>query len=160
MSGNNLLDPLDLKILDVLQEDARMDIAQIARRLHRSASTITDRIHRLTEAGFIDRFVAVLDRNLVGRPILMITLVMLDKHTAKTLKAFHDRMLELPEVQVCLHLSGKFDFLVQTTLREPEEYKVFLDSKLCNLPMVKKIQSSLVLKECKMGTALPLDHGA
>jgi len=61
-----------------------------------------------------------------------------------------------PEVQVCLHLSDEFDFMLQIILKDPFEYAEFLYHKLSCLPMVDKIQSSLALKECKMGTGIPI----
>jgi len=155
---NNLvsLDQTDLKILGLLQENGRMDVKQIADRVFKSPPTAHDRIKRLQDMGYIQRYIAVLDRRLIGRPTLMVTLVKLNRHSAETLRTFASEMSLLPEVQACLHLSGEFDFLLQVTLRDPQEYEEFLDTRLCALPMVEKVQSSLVLKECKMQAALPL----
>jgi Lrp/AsnC family leucine-responsive transcriptional regulator len=61
-----------------------------------------------------------------------------------------------PEVQVCLHLSGEYDYILQVSLRDAGEYEEFLEKKLCILPMVDKVHSSLVLKEYKMEPALVL----
>lgn len=133
-----------------------MDVKQIAIRVFKSEPTAHDRIRKLQELGYIQRYIAVLDRRLVGRPTLMVTLVKLNRHSAETLRTFAMEMGLLPEVQACLHLSGEFDFLLQVTLRDPQEYEGFLDTRLCSLPMVEKVQSSLVLKECKMQAALPL----
>lgn len=155
---NNLvsLDQTDLKILGLLQENARLDVKQIAGLVFKSPPAVHDRIRKLQDRGYIQRYIAVLDRRLVGRPTLMITLVKLNQHAAQTLRDFPAYMYSLPEVQVCLHLSGEFDFLLQVTLKDPQEYEEFLDQKLCALPMVEKVQSSLVLKECKAQAALPL----
>jgi len=150
------LDPTDIKILNLLQEDARMDVVHIAGRVYKSPSATHERIRKLKEKRVIKSCIAVLDRTLVGRPTLMITLVKLNCHAAQVLRDFPAFMYTYPEVQVCLHLSGEFDFLLQVNLRDAEEYETFLDQKLCNLPMVDKVQSSLVLKECKMMVAIPL----
>lgn len=142
--------------MGILQENARMDVSRIAVQVYKSPSSTAERIKRLVERGYIRRFIAVLDRRLVGRPILMITLVKLNQHAAQTLNEFSSQMYQNPEVQICLHLSGEYDFMLQVSLKDPSEYQEFLDTKLCNLAMVEKIQSSLVLKECKMEAALPL----
>jgi Lrp/AsnC family leucine-responsive transcriptional regulator len=151
-----ILDQTDLKILDILQREARLDVKQIAARVHKSPAAAQERIRKLQEKGYIQRYIAVLDRKLMGRPTLMITLVKLNRHAAQTLRDFPNYMYSLPEVQVCLHLSGEFDFLLQVTLKDPQEYEAFLTRQLCALPMVEKVQSSLVLKECKSQAALPL----
>lgn len=153
---NGQLDPTDVKILDLLQQDARMNVARISARVHKSETATNERIRKLQEKGFIQRYIAVLDRKLLGRPTLMITLVKLNQHAAQTLRDFAAIMNSQPEVQVCLHLSGEFDFLLQVSLRSPQEYEAFLDQRLCALSVVEKVHSSLVLKECKMEAALPL----
>src|SRR5580698_7788066 len=146
MNIRNALDPTDLRILGLLQENGRMDIVHIASRVFKSPSTTYERIRRLQEAGYISRYAAILDRRLIGRPTLIITLVKLKGHSACQLRDFSAAMLQHPEVQVCLHLSGEFDFLLQVTLRDPQEYEEFLEQKLCILPMVDKLHSSVVLK--------------
>ena len=156
MTTNQQLDPTDLRILNVLQKDGRMEIIHVASKVFKSPSTTLERIRKLQEAGFIEKFVAILNRRMVGRPTLMVTLVKLKGHSADQLHDFPAAVAQYPEVQVCLHLSGEFDFLLQITLRDPQEYEEFLAQKLCTLPMIDKLHSSVVLKECKMDSALPL----
>jgi Lrp/AsnC family transcriptional regulator, leucine-responsive regulatory protein len=156
MFPNGQLDEIDFKILELLQQNARLDITQIAVRVHRSFTPVQERIRRLKADGYIRRYTAVLDRRLIGRPTLMITLVKLNRHQGQALQDFPAYMYSLPEVQVCLHLSGEYDFLLQVSLKDPQEYKVFLEQRLCILPMVEKVHSSLVLDECKVDAVLPL----
>jgi len=156
MQQNGQLDPTDFRILDLLQQDGRLDATQIGLAVHKSEAAIRKRLRRLRELGFIRRFTALLDRFLMGRPTLMITLVKLNTHAAIALQDFAEAIRQHPEVQVCLHLSGEYDFILQITLRDSGEYEQFLENKLCNLPMVDKVHSSLVLKECKMEPAIPL----
>ena len=156
MTTNHGLDPTDLRILNVLQKDGRLENNHVASRVFKSPSTTLERIRRLQEAGVILKFTAVLDRRLVGRPTLMVTLVKLRGHSIDQLRDFSHAMQQQPEVQVCLHLSGEFDFLLQVSVRDPQEYEQFLETKLAVLPMIEKLHSSLVLKECKMDSTLPL----
>lgn len=86
----------------------------------------------------------------------MITVVKLNGHSATALQVFAKAMRIDPEVQVCLHLSGGYDYILQVTLKDSVEYEDFLETKLCNLPMVDKVHSLVVLKECKMEQAIPL----
>jgi DNA-binding Lrp family transcriptional regulator len=108
------------------------------------------------DLGYIARFAAILSRKLVGRPTLMVTLVKLKAHGAEELRGFASAVKRYAEVQQVLHLSGEFDFMLQVSLCDPLDYEDFLDQKLCCLPMVGKVHSSLVLKEHKMEPALPL----
>jgi len=156
MTRDRKLDDVDLKIMQILQQHGRMETVHIASRVCRSPRATLDRIEQLAELGYIERFAAILNRRKVGRPTLMVTLVKLKGHSAEQLRDFATAIKRQPEVQVVLHLSGEFDFLLQVTLRDPQEYEDFLDQKLCSLPMVDKVHSSLVLKEYKMEPALPL----
>lgn len=156
MTRDKQLDDIDLKIMEVLQLNGRMDTVHVATKVGRSPSATLDRIERLSQLGYIERFAAILNRKLVGRSTLMVTLVKLKGHGIDQLTAFALAIRQAPEVQVVLHLSGEFDFLLQVSLHDPLEYETFLEQKLCCLPMVDKVHSSLVLKEHKMEPALPL----
>jgi len=156
MTRDRQLDPVDLKIMEVLQTNGRMETVHVGNRVGRSTSATLERIEQLVELGYIKRFAAILDRALVGRPTLMVTLVKLKAHGIEDMHDFAQAMALQPEVQVVLHLAGEFDFMLQVTVRDPAEYKLFLEHKLCVLPMVDKLHSSLVLEECKMEPALPL----
>src|ERR1700744_1944905 len=156
MTRDKQLDEVDVKIMKLLQQNGRMEAVHVASKVCRSPRATLDRIEQLTALGYIARFAAILNRRMVGRPTLMVTLVKLKGHSADQLLDFAAAIKELPEVQVVLHLSGEFDYLLQVTLRDPLEYEEFLEQKLCVLPMVDKVQSSLVLKEYKMDPALPL----
>jgi len=156
MTRDKKLDEVDFKIMRVLQQNARLEITHVATKVGRCTSATLERIEQLEERGFIKRFVAILDRRLVGRPTLMVTLVKLKSHYIGQLDEFAAAVSAEPEVQVVLHLAGEFDFMLQVTVFDSAEYKSFLEHKLCKLPMVDKVHSSLVLEECKMEPALPL----
>ena len=156
MTRDKHLDPVDLKIMQVLQLNGRMETVHVAGKVGRCTSATLERIEKLVELGYIKRFAAILNRELLGRPILMVTLVKLKVHGIAYLHDFSEAMTLQPEVQVVLHLAGEFDFMLQVTVKDAAEYKLFLEHKLCKLPMVDKVHSSLVLEECKMEPALPL----
>jgi len=156
MTQHGQPDEVDFKILNILQENARLDTVQIAFKVHKSPTATTDRIRRLQEKGYIKKYTAVLDRQLLGRPTLMVVMVKLNSHAAGNLGDFSAFMYSLPEIMVCLQLSGEYDFLVQVAVRDPTEYENFLNNKLCGLTIVEKVQSSLVLRECKNYSAIAL----
>jgi len=149
-------DATDLNIMSVLQDNAWMTVDQVGKKVHKSNSATAERIRKLVQFGYIRQFTALLNRHLLGRPVMMITLVKLKEHGAGILNAFGDDMTGLEEVNVCLHLSGEYDFILQVTVDSPEAYEMFLQTRLCCLPVVDKIHSSLVLKEKKMNMTIPL----
>lgn len=159
MQQNGQLDPTDIRILDILQKDGRMDATHIGLAVNKSEAAVRKRLRKLRDQGYIRKFAALLDRNLLGRPTLMIALVKLNGYSSVLLQNFALAMQVEPEVQVCLHLSGEYDYILQVSLKDAGEYEEFLEKKLCALPMVDKVHSSLVLKEYKMEPALVLKTG-
>ena len=151
-----ILDPTDIQILNILQNNADIHVNHLATKVHKSINSTHHRISRLQDSGVIKRYVAILDRELVGRPTLVVTMVKLKHHSTEILRAFAMEMQLLNEVQFCLHTAGEFDFLLHVTVCTNSDYEDFLEHKLCSLEMVDKIQSSFVLRECKMMTAMPL----
>jgi len=146
---NGTLDPTDIKILNLLQQDARLEIRQIAGLVHKSASPVHQRIRKLQEQGFIKGYVAVLDRVKIGMPLLAIVQVRLSTHTSEALQAFEKQAARLNEVQLCLHLSGVNDFILHVAVRHTLAYHDFLMQHICNQPNVAGVQTCFVLKECK-----------
>ena len=156
MTQSGTLDLTDLKILGILQQDARTEASHIARQVHKTPAAVGERIRKMRARGFIRQYTALLDRRLLDRPILMIAMVKLRDNSAAVSSAFLQLMKVSSEVQVCYQLSGEFDFMLQLTFTDPLGYKLFLDTKIYHLTMVEKVQSSLVIEEHKMELSLPL----
>lgn len=150
------LDPTDIKILNLLQQNARLQVKQISERVYKSETPVGQRIRRMEEDGVILRYAAVLDRRKVGLPTLVITQVKLKTQAREALNAFAAAIEGLAEVQACLELAGEYDFLLQLVLPDVNAYEDFLSGKLGRFPQVDKVQSFFVLKDHKAQTALPL----
>jgi Lrp/AsnC family transcriptional regulator, leucine-responsive regulatory protein len=146
---NGKLDEIDKKILEILQQKGRLDVTRIARLVNKSAPPVHERIHKLEEAGFITGYVALLDRVMVGKPVLVITMVKLEKQGTPLMESFEQTVTAMPEIQFCLQVSGKWDFMLHVTAATPQDYYILLMEKLCKLPNVDHVESSFVLREVK-----------
>ncbi len=154
------LDALDRRILQFLQEDARLTHKEIAARLHLSITPVYERTRRLEADGYIQRYVALLDRNKLGFKLTAWCNVQLKEHTKPFLKAFEARVGALPEVIECYHIAGMYDYLLRVVVPDMEAYQNFIVHKLADLPNIGNVQSSFVMTEIKYSTALPVAHGA
>jgi|ERR1700761_5663583 len=143
------IDEIDQKILNVLQEDGRIDVVLLAKRVNLSRTPVHERIRKLQEAGFIRGIVALLDRTKVGKPVLVIVHVKLREQTMELLTAFEVSTMAMSEVQFVLHVSGGWDFILHITASTPQDYYLFLMERICGLPNVAHVESSFVMKECK-----------
>ena len=146
---NGKPDEIDLKLLGILQEDAAMDLARLAKLVNRSPSPVHERLKRLRQEGYVKAQVALLDRALVGQPVLVIVHVKLKRQTQALLRDFEQIAVDMSEVQFCLHVSGGWDFILHVTAATPQDYYVFLMERICAQANVEHVESSFVMKECK-----------
>lgn len=150
------IDPIDIKMLDILQHDATITNKALADRLNRSVAATQERRRRLTEQGYIERVVAILNRKKVDRSLIAFSHVLLTSHTADTLGAFETQVIEFNEVMECLQMTGAYDFILRIAVQDMEAYNIFLREKLAQLPNISTVQSFFVLRASKSDTAYPL----
>ncbi len=152
----NDLDPTDIEILKILQKDASMTHKQISDLLYKSVATIHERIRKLKTTGYIKRTVAILDRKKIDRNLIAFSQVLLNDHTAETLKGFENDVIRFPEVMECFQMTGSFDFVLRIATKDIDAYHDFYRNKLATLPNITTVQSFFVLSETKSDTAYPL----
>ncbi|HVW94407.1 MAG TPA: Lrp/AsnC family transcriptional regulator [Mucilaginibacter sp.] len=153
---NGKPDDIDLKLLELLQQDAGTEVAKLASLVHRSVSAVHERVRKLRSAGFISAQVVVLDRERVGQPVLVVVHVKLKRQTKTLLRAFEEVLTAMPEVQFCLHVSGGWDFILHVAAPTPQDYYVYLMERICGQPNVEHVESSFVMRESKAYGSLPL----
>jgi DNA-binding Lrp family transcriptional regulator len=146
---NGKLDDLDIRILNLLQKDARTGLLEIVRGINLSKTPTAKRIRKLKDKGYIKKFVTVLNREKIGQPVLVITHVKLDKQTTPELEAFEAMVNDMPEVQFCLHVSGSWNFILHVTAPTPQAYFDFLLAEITGVVNIAHVESCFVMKECK-----------
>lgn len=151
------LDPIDFKILDLLQQDARLTSREIGEKLHKSANPVNVRIRKLQELGFIKKYVAILDHELLDLGFMTFTHVQLKDHSKENLDHFESEIIKFREVLECYHMTGDYDFILRVAARNKDTYHDFLMNKLFAIMAVGKVQTTLVMKESKSEKALPLE---
>ncbi len=150
------LDAIDLKILEALQQDARLTNQKLADRVGLSASPCWRRVKRLEEQGIIDCYVTLLNAEPLGLHVTAFLMVSLEDHHAKTVAKFDQLVTELPQIQECYATSGMADYLLKIAVSSMREYEELLIGNLLQVTGVRTANTSFVLKERKRTTALPL----
>lgn len=150
------LDPIDLKILDVMQKDASLSTAEIAEMVGLSQSPCWRRIQRLREEGFIKAQVAIIDSQKLGLQMQIFAVVKLAAQPDDEREAFLRRVTEMPEVTECYTLFGEKDVMLKIIVPSVKWYQDFMFTTLLKLPGVQDIQSTVTLLEVKNSTAIPL----
>jgi Lrp/AsnC family transcriptional regulator len=151
-----MLDVYELRILELLQEDASLSTAAIAEKVGLSQSPCWRRIDRLEREGYIKRKVALVDRKKVGLNAHVFAQVKLNAHGRTHLDEFTAAIQAIPEVLDCYILMGPVDFLIRVVAPDIEAYERFFFNKLSRLPGVQEVNSTVALSEIKSTAALPL----
>jgi Lrp/AsnC family leucine-responsive transcriptional regulator len=150
------LDATDIRILQILQDNARLTNKEIGEKLFKSASTINDRIRRMTDKGYIKKYVAVLDHKKIDRGLTAFTHVQLRDHSKENLLYFEQEVIKAPEVLECYHMSGQYDFILRVAVKDLDAYHLFLMNKLFGTAQIGSIQSTFVMREAKAEMASPI----
>ncbi len=151
------LDATDKQILNLLQEDAKYTNKEIAEKLHMTTTPIFERIKKLEREGFIQKYVALVDRKKAQRSLVAFCDVSLKEHTTEYLECFQQDVQSLIEVVECYHIAGMFDYLLKVVVPDMETYQNFVAKKLASLDNIGRVQSSFVMTEIKYSTALPFE---
>jgi Lrp/AsnC family transcriptional regulator len=145
------LDPIDARILDILQQDAGLSVAEVADRVGLSASPCWRRIKRLEDAGL-----TLLNAQLLGLDFEVYAIVKLMLPSSENLQAFEAAVENWPEVVQCATITGREDYVLRIITSDMHAFDKFLREKLLALGIVSDCESHIVTRGVKNVTALPL----
>ena len=141
------LDEIDLKILRILQKNSKINTKELSEMINLTPSPVYERTKRLEKKGYIKKYVAILNRKLIDKPITAICMVSLRYHNEGFIDKFERQIKALGEVQECYHMAGKVDFVLKINLRSLDEYHEFVRLKLSKIENIGVLESYFVLKE-------------
>ena len=148
------LDEIDLKILRLLQKDAKLTNKALSANLALSVTAVYERIKKLEKTGFIQGYVALVSKEKVDKSFVAFCHVKLVQHTQDNVKQFEREVIAIDEVLECYHLSGDYDYLPQVHVKDMESYRKFMIEKLTNLNQIGSTHSMFMINEVKHTTAL------
>jgi Lrp/AsnC family leucine-responsive transcriptional regulator len=151
------LDRMDRAILRILQTEGRLPNADLAERVHLSASACHRRVARLEARGVIRSYAALLDPRAAGRRTTVFVEITLQGQTTETLEAFEAQVARIPDVMECHLMAGTADYLLKIVARDADDFARIHREHLSRLPGVAQMHSSFSLKQVTSVTALPLD---
>ncbi|MGQ9600436.1 MAG: response regulator [Anaerolineae bacterium] len=149
------LDPVDLQIIHILQQDGRMPNVEIARRMGISEATVRKRLDRLISSGII-KVTAIPDAVKVG--FSTITFFTLDIDLAQV-DRIADQLARLPEVRAIYYTTGECDLIVEAWFTSGDTLLRFLTQQLALIPGIQRTATSHVLRTIKDGSRWVLPFG-
>lgn len=147
------LDDRDRRILALVQRDAKLSQAEIARRVGLSTAAVNERLRKLESAGFLRRYVAVVDPKAVGVSVTAFVEVFIEHPRYEA--AFIEQVLGLDEVQECHHITGEFSLLLKVRVRDMETLQQLLIHRLNALEGVRQTRTVVALSTSKEESYVP-----
>jgi len=151
-----VLDRRDVDILAELQRDSRQTVQQLAARVGLSATPCWKRVKDMEAAGVIRGYGAVIDRERVGLQLCVLAEVNLTQHNEALVREFERAVASCPQIISCYSTTGGADYSIKVLAADIKSYEAFLHDTAFRLPGVTHIRSSVVLKEIKSESTLPI----
>ncbi len=155
-----LLDAIDLALLQRLQTDASQTNQSLAEAVSVSPATCLRRVKRLTEAGLVERQVAVLSADrlgrLLGHGLTAIVEVSLERQSTEALDAFEVRAVADDAVQQCYRVSPGPDFCLVVTVADMPAYQALATRLFTTDANVRNVKAFFSIKRAKFESKLPL----
>lgn len=149
-----MLDATDRRILAVLQKEGRITNADLSERVNLSPSACHRRVQQLEEAGYIDKYVALLNTRKMGRPTTVFVEITLQSQAEDLLDAFEREVARVPDILECHLMAGTADYLLKIMAEDTEDFARIHRQHLSRLPGVRQMQSSFALRTVVQTTAL------
>ena len=153
VNGTRNLDTKDRRILALVQQDAKLAQAEIAKRVGLSTAAVNERLKKLEHSGVIRRYAAVVDPHAVGASVTAYVEVFIEHPRFEP--AFIEKMLKLDEVQECHHITGEFSLLLKVRVRDMEGLQHLLLRQLNALEGVRQTRTVMVLSTLKEESFIP-----
>ncbi|MEM6963843.1 MAG: Lrp/AsnC family transcriptional regulator [Bacteroidota bacterium] len=150
------MNPIDLKILDMLQTNSGRTAKEMATALSLTTTPVYERIKKLEKAGYIKQYVALLNTDLLNKNIIVFMNITIKDHHKEARDKFVKSMESLKEVSEFYHTSGSFDFLAKVRFSSIKEYRDFLVNEVTAIRNISDIDSQIVLEEIKYSTKVAL----
>lgn len=150
------MDAIDKKLLMLLQKDTKKTTKELSLVLNLSVTAVYERIKKLEREKVISKYVALLDRNKIEKAFVVFCHIKLIQHIKDVIQTFENEVIQLSEVSECFHVSGDYDYILKVNVKDMDEYRAFMVTKLTGLQHIGSTHSSFMIGEVKNTTAFSL----
>jgi Lrp/AsnC family leucine-responsive transcriptional regulator len=149
-------DDIDKKLIKLLQHNSKQTNKELSHKLNLSVTAVYERIRKLEREGVIDRYIALIKKEKVGKAFVTYCHIKLIQHTQDYVMKFEKEVANLEEVMECYHISGDYDYLLKILVKDMEAYREFMVNKLTTIQHIGSTHSMIVINEVKHATAITL----
>lgn len=160
MSANGIikLDNIDRKILEILQNNAKITNALLSKEIGLSPAPTLERVKKLENAGLIRSYHAQLDTEKIGLGVTTFVQVSLIGHKKSYIDAFVNKINDIDEIIECHHVTGSGDFLLKIITKDIPSYQKLMLERVSDIEEIDSMQSMVILSTFKNSKVLPIPH--
>ncbi|MCF6141872.1 Lrp/AsnC family transcriptional regulator [Flavobacterium sp. K77] len=151
-----VLDAIDKKILELVQNDSKKTTKELSIKLNLSVTAVYERVRKLEREGIIEKYVAIVNKSKVEKGFLVFCHLKLIQHSREYIQIFEKEVAQLSEVVECYHVSGDYDYILKIVVKDMEAYRQFLINKLTSLSHIGSTHSTFMIDEIKNTTEIVL----
>ena len=150
------LDATDNKILELLQADAKQTNKELSGKLNLSITAVYERIKKLEKEGIIKKYVALINKEMIGKAFVAFCHIKLVKHSQEYVIQFEKDVTQLDEVLECYHTSGDYDYILKVHVKDMQAFREFMVKKLTSINHIGSTHSMFMINEVKHTTAISI----
>ena len=147
-------DSIDRKLISQLQKDSKVTTKQLSLELNLSVTAVYERIKKLERVGVIEKYVAVVNKEKIGKSFMVFCHIKLVKHSNEYITKFESEVVQFDEVLECYNISGDYDYILKVVVRNMKAYRGFINLKLTSLDHIGSTHSTFIMSELKNSNEL------
>lgn len=151
-----MLDSIDKKLINLLQNDSKQTTKQLSLQLNLSVTAVYERIKKLENQNVIEKYVAIINKNKIEKSFLVLCHIKLVQHSREYVTTFEREILKLTEVSECFHVSGDYDYILKIYVKNMDEYRNFMVTKLTAIKYIGSTHSIFTIEQVKNTTVIDL----
>lgn len=149
------LDEIDLQLLHILQNNSNLTTKELAAQVNLSPTPVYERVRQLEKKGYIEKYAAILNHELLNNGFCVFCNIRLKKHSREYILHFSEAIMKIDEITECYNISGDYDFMLKILVQNMSHYQDFVQNKLGTIESIGSLHSLFVLKEVKQTYAIP-----
>ena len=157
MTDQIKLDPIDKKILEIMQDRGRITNSQLSKEIGLSPAPTLERVKKLEQQGVINSYHAKSNKEKIGLGVSTFVMVTLKGHNKETITSFTKSIETIDEILECHHITGAGDFILRVVAKDITSYQELMLEKVTEIPVVDNLQSIVILSTFKESNVLPIE---
>ncbi|MCP9266784.1 Lrp/AsnC family transcriptional regulator [Xenorhabdus sp. XENO-1] len=151
-----MLDKIDRKLLDLLQQDCSRSLNALAEAVNLTSTPCWKRLKRLEDDGYIVGKVALLNGTKLGLSLTVIVMIKTQQHSSEWYEQFVAFIKEMPEVLTFYRMAGEYDYLMHVEVVDMKSYDRFYKRMVNGVSGLIDVTSNFAMEKIKFTTALPI----